>query len=157
MGIEIGLGLAAISMVGGMSEASQAATADRAAIDMATKQKKLEYQQKTMRNNEMVKRVADSQLAEAAGRGYMLASPSFGAMQQEVFRKGGQTYENILTEDKVAMASLEAERENVDNTLYAKLFNLGMSGLSDFNRVASKAPQKSPKSGWSVPMRLTNE
>lgn len=122
MGLEVGIALAVVGYAGNVTSTLQAANAEQSALNLMAKQKTVEYQQKVLRTNDVIKRTADAQIAAATSRGYKLSSPTFNAMQLDVINQGASALEDITTEQEVMKANIAAERENISNTMYSRLF-----------------------------------
>jgi hypothetical protein len=139
MGLEVG---AAIAVVGAVAKgAAQISSANlrRQALELESGQKKIEYQQKTLKNYDQVKKVVDAQTANAAALGYSGASLSLNALQRDVFQTGAETQQNFNIEQNIAQRSIDLEKQSVQTTLYAQLFGDAFGAAGDIVGLNAKA------------------
>jgi hypothetical protein len=111
------------------------------ALDLQAKQNTLAYQQKSVSNLDVTKRVLDRQIAQSTVRGIKPSlSPSFNALQRDTLNTAAKTERNSELEQNLMQQNIDIEKRNVKNTLYAQLFgNAADVGLS-FARLQNKMP-----------------
>lgn len=123
----------------------KAADEQSAALDLQAKEQKLQYQQKTLSNLDVMEKVLDAQTAAMTTRGVAFSSPSFNAIQRATLNIGAKKQQNLDTEQSLGEANIEAEKANVKNTLFAQLFgdvsDVAMAGASIYAKAPKSLPQ----------------
>lgn len=117
-----GLAIQTIAALGKADAQIKAADLQMESLKLEGSQKTIETQQKTLRNYDQIKKIVDTQTANAGALGYMSNSQSFNAIQLDTLRTGARAQENIITEGNIAQLSIENEKRSVKNTLFAQLF-----------------------------------
>lgn len=141
MGLEIAaLVVAGIATAGKVATQNAAAESAEASLDVKANQQTLEYQQKTLSNYDVMEKVLDAQTAAMTTRGTAFSSPSFNAIQRSTLNIGSKNQKNLDIENTIAEANIEAEKENVRNSLHAQLFG----DVEDFAIGALTAASKFP-------------
>jgi hypothetical protein len=123
MGIEVAALVVAGLAVG--AEAAfevKAANAKEHALDLQADQMRLQSQQKTLKNYDVMQKVLDAQIAHQSVTGTAFSSPSFNAIQRETINIGSKAQKNIDIEESLAAANIKIEKENVRSNLFAQLF-----------------------------------
>lgn len=142
MGFEVGAALAIAGAVGKASFGVQASEMRLSALELEGKQKTIEFQQKTLRNYDQVKKVVDAQTATATALGYTGASQSLQAIQMDTFRTGAEEQENLNIENEISQLSIELEKKSVKTSLFAQLFGDVLGGASDVYSLDQKRAKK---------------
>jgi hypothetical protein len=101
---------------------NEAAEARTHALELESKQIKLQTQQKTLNNYAVMEKVLAAQEAAQTIRGTSFSSPSFNAIQRDTFNTGVKRQKNINLEGDIAEENIDIEKRNVRNTLFAQLF-----------------------------------
>lgn len=125
--------LAAIAIgaeVGKIYYQNQDRLANEDALDLQAKQHQIVYQQKQLANISLMKRVLETQTAEASARGVGLGSSSLMAIQRHTFEIGGKENKNLETEKSLVDYNNEVEKSNVKDRFYSQLFGDVISGAS---------------------------
>jgi len=144
MGVEVSIGLAAISAgatVAKMSAEKEAERADLSAINEQSKLQSIQYQQKQLQNLELTDKMLSKQAAQMTTRGVTFNSPSFNAVQTDTINAGAKQSRNDKLAESIGEGSFEAERKNVKRTLHAKLFG----DVAEFSFNAATGIGKLPK------------
>ncbi len=110
-------------------------------LELQRKEQELQYQQKTLANYDMTKKILDTQLAQASTRGISLSSPSLEAIQRDTLNVSSQRQKNLDTEQSILERNARIEKENVQNTLFAELFGDFVETGTAFAGVKSKLPR----------------
>jgi hypothetical protein len=113
-----------------------------AGIKLRNKERELEYEQKTLANYDMTKKILDTQMAQAAGRGVALSSPSIEAIQRDTLNTSAKRQKNLDIEETLIERNARIEKENVQNTLYTELFGDVAQAATSFIGAKSKLPSK---------------
>lgn len=121
----------------------KAADQKNEALDLQAKEQKLQYQQKTLGNLDVMEKVLDAQTAAMTTRGVAFSSPSFNAIQRATLNIGAKKQQNLESEQSLAEANIEAEKANVKNTLFAQLFGDASELAMSAAGIYAKAPQAS--------------
>lgn len=131
--------------IGKMGMEYEAAQAREKALDLQATQQKLQYQQKTLSNLDVMEKVLDAQQAAMTTRGVAFTSPSFNAIQRATLNIGAKKQSNLEIERAIGEENIDIEKENVRNTLYAQLFgdtaNLAMTAASIYTKAPKQLPQ----------------
>lgn len=138
MGIETAAlvlgGIAMASEAGGMVMKVNAANETEKALDLQAKENRLQYQQKTLSNYEMIEKTLDAQTAQQTVRGTAFNSPSFNAIQRDTVNIGSRKQKNLDIEEDLNQRNISIEKQNVRSKLYASLFgdvsNIARSAMS---------------------------
>lgn len=126
--------------VGKMGFEIQAANEQKAALDLQAKQMRLNAQQKTLANIDVMEKVLDAQVAHQSTTGTAFSSPSFNAIQRSTLNIGAKRQKNIDIEGKIAEENIATEKRNVRHSLFAKLFGDVTQGAITAFGVYSKMP-----------------
>lgn len=135
--------IAGVSAAGKGLAQTASASSDMKALQLQREQNMISYQQKTLANLDMTKKIVDADSAEASVRGVGLNSPSLTAIQTNAFNVGAKNQSNLDIEQSLFEKNLKIEKENVRNTLWGNIFG-DAAGIGSDAFMASKA---APKSG----------
>ena len=122
MFLAIAAGISAASTIAGLYETSVAAEGRLEQLSIQNKQRELQMTQKKASVYSQTEKVLDRQIAQATVRGVAMDSPSFNAIQRETLNIGSKNLQNIETEEEFNEYNIKAEKENVRDTLHARLF-----------------------------------
>lgn len=144
MGLETAaIALATISVGAEIAKAGfevKAAGEQQAALDLTSKQIKLNTQQKTLANLDVMEKVLNAQVAHQAVSGTAFSSPSFNAIQRDTLNIGAKKQRNTDIEGDILQANIASEKRNVRNSLFARLFgDVAHAGVTAFG-IYSKMP-----------------
>ena len=143
MGVEVAaLVVAAISVGAEATYEAKAANAKEQALDREADQMRLQSQQKSLKNYDVMQKVLDAQIAHQTTTGTAFASPSFNAIQRNTVNIGSKSEKNIDIEGQLASENIKMEKENVRNNLYAQLFGNVAQVASVAYTGAHNAPSK---------------
>lgn len=137
----------ALMVVAGASKAAQAGVEifgeqeKEEAINLAAKQRELQYQQKTLANYDTTNKILDAQLVQASARGISLGSPSLEAIQRETSNVGARRQANLDIEEDIFERNARIEKENARMSLAAQLFG----DAASFATQAAGAAKAMPK------------
>jgi len=140
------MGLIAASESGKFLFQMQSARAKQAALELQSKQLRLQRNEKMVANYDQVQRVLEAQEAMQTVRGTAFSSPSFNAIQRDTVNVGGRKGQNILLESEIQQNAIDVEKSNVRSTLWAQLFGDVAEGASAMIGVANAAPKASAAS-----------
>jgi hypothetical protein len=144
MGIETAVivmaSVAAGATVGKAAFEVEAANDKISAIDLQSKEIKLQSQQKTLANYDAMEKVIQAQQAHMTTTGTAFSSPSYNAIQRNTLNIGAKKGRNLETEEALEMENLEIEKRNVRNTLYAQLFGDVASLATSAASASAKMP-----------------
>ena len=144
MGIEVAaIVLATVATAGKIGFEAKAAQEKEGALDLQAAQTKLQTQQKTLQNYDVMEKVLDAQIAHMTTTGTAFSSPSFNAIQRDTFNIGAKNQANIDIEGDIIQANIKKEKQNVRNSLYAQLFGDTASFASASIGAYQKMPTKS--------------
>jgi len=145
MGVEIGTALLVMGVAAEGVKAfgqTKAASSQRKALDLQSKQSALKYNQEQINNLDILEKTLQAQEAEATTRGVSLSSQSFSAIQADTLAKGGKQAENLEMEESLYQRGLGIEKKNIKKTLFANLFGDVAAVGFDFAKYASSIPKK---------------
>ncbi len=148
---EFAIALAAIGTVAQMGETVSAADAAKQSLTMQHNQKTLAIEQDRQQTIGKIRDVTAAQEAQATVRGFDFSSPSFNAIQRDTYNKGGTDLKNLTTQGSIMDASYKIEKENINKTMWAKLFGQAASGGSSIAMLQGLKPAKPPVPGASAP------
>ncbi len=141
MGIETAILVAAAATAVESGFQVAAASEKERSLQLQQQQSALQTQQRTLSNLDVMEKTLQAQIAHNTVSGTSASSPSFNAIQRNTLNIGARQAKNIETEGSIANANIEAEKENVRNTLYAQLFgnvaNVAFSAASVKKSAAS--------------------
>lgn len=135
-------GIAIASEVGKSNAEINAAEARERALDLQAKQTAIQTQQKTLQNYDVLQKVIDAQEAHMTVTGTSFSSPSFNAIQRNSENISSKKQKNIDLEGQIAQENIEAEKDNVRNSLHAQLFGNALEGASLAFSAAKSVPTK---------------
>lgn len=128
------------SLIGeGVSQISASESQTRA-LALQHEQELIQYQQKTISNYDSLQKVLQAEEAEATVRGVSLSSPSLGAVARNQMNISAKTQGNLDTQKSIQDENYENEKDNVQDTLFAKLFGDVSSAAEGFFKVTTNAP-----------------
>ena len=117
-----------------------AANEHEKALGLQAKEFKLQNQQKTLSNYDVLQKTIEAQEAHMAASGTAFSSPSFNAIQRSTLNIAAKKQRNTAIEGELEQENIDIEKANVRKTLFAQLFgdtaNLALAGTS----IASKIP-----------------
>lgn len=96
---------------------------DMAALKIQNLESKLQYQQKTLNNLDMVKSAIGKSVVAQASSGNALSSPSFGAYTRGLIKAGGNQQKNLDLEKSITDYNYSVEKRNSRNKLYSSFLN----------------------------------
>jgi hypothetical protein len=140
MGIEVAaLVIAAAATAGKAASEIKAANENENALDLKAQQMRLQTQQKTLQNYDVMEKITQAQIAHMTTTGTAFSSPSFNAIQRKTLNIAAKNQANIDITGELEEENIKIEKQNVKNSLYAQLFG-------DVSTVASAAYSYSAKS-----------
>lgn len=113
--------------------------ATQAALNTQAKLNTLQYGQKILQNYDIQGKIMSTQVAQMAGRGLKLNSPSFQAIEENTYNTAAKGRANINTEKISQDANIAIERQNADLHLEGEIFG----DLSDAAKMGYKANEDS--------------
>ena len=119
----------------------QSARAKQAALELQSKQLRLQRNEKMVANYDQVQRVLEAQEAMQTVKGTSFASPSFNAIQRDTVNVGGRKGKNIMLESDIQEKAIDIEKSNVRSTLWAQLFGDVTEGALAMYGVSNAAPK----------------
>lgn len=126
MGLEVAaLVLGGVAIAGEIGQAdyqSKAAASKQAALDLQGKEIKLQAQQKTLANYDIMEKTIDAQTAHMSTTGQAFASPSYNAIQRNTLNIGAKKAANEAIEGSISEQNVKLEKQNVNSELYSQLF-----------------------------------
>lgn len=121
-------GIGAVGDIAQMHEQQEAELAQENRLDLKSKERQLQYNQKISQNYHHLREVLGKQEAAASSRGYQLSSPSFNAIQRHTMGEAAKKRHNMSLENQINQANINMERHNARNKLrqqdIASSFNL---------------------------------
>ena len=139
MGIEVAaLVIAAAATAGKAVSEIEAANANENALELKAQQTRLQTQQKTLQNYDVMEKVTAAQIAHMTTTGTSFSSPSFNAIQRQTVNIAAKNQANIDITGELEEENIKIEKQNVKNSLYAQLFG-------DVSQVAEAAYSHSAK------------
>jgi predicted dienelactone hydrolase len=144
MGIEVAALVVAGLAVG--AEATfevKAANAKEHALDLEADQMKLQSQQKSLQNYDVMEKVLNAQIAHQTTTGTAFSSPSFNAIQRNTLNIAAKAEKNINIEEELASENIKIEKQNVRDSLYAQLFG----NVAQVASIAYTGARGMPKTG----------
>lgn len=153
--MEFAIALGAISTVAQMGETVSAADAAKKSLALQHNEKTLELEQERQQTIGKIRDVTAAQEAQATVRGFDFSSPSFNAIQRDTYNKGGTDLKNLTTQGSIMDASYKIEKQNINKTMWAKLFGQAASGGTSIAILQGLKPAKPPVPGLPVPNALT--
>lgn len=144
MGIEVAaLAITAIAVGAEATYEAKAAHAKQQALDLEADQMRLQSQQKSLKNYDVMQKVLDAQVAHQTTTGTAFSSPSFNAIQRQTLNIGTKAEKNIDIEQSLAESNIKLEKENVRNSLFAQLFG----NVAQISSVAYTGAHNAPSKG----------
>lgn len=110
------------SEVGNVFVQSAQAKAAQRALDVQAKENQINYNQQSVANYDKILTYIDRQKAVQAASGTASNSPSFGAIQQETFRKGAKAQQNLNLSKSLADRNIDVEKQNVRDKFIGDIF-----------------------------------
>jgi hypothetical protein len=141
MGIEVAaLVIAGVATAGKMGSEIAAANKAQEALDLKASQTRLQTQEKTLQNFDVMEKVLKAQEAHMTTTGTAFSSPSFNAIQANTFNIGAKEQKNIDITGELEEQNIKNQKENVKNNLYAQLFGDVASAAASAYSYSAKAP-----------------
>jgi hypothetical protein len=135
-------GIAIAGEVGQATMQSAAAAEKQKALDLQGKEMRLQSNQKTLANYDVMEKVIQSQQAHMTTTGAAFSSPSYNAIQRNTLNIGAKKGRNDAIEGSLSEENTQIEKANVQNTLYAQLFGDVSQGAKSAAGVYSAMPTK---------------
>lgn len=143
MGLETAaLVVSAVAVAAESAYEIKAANMKKHALDLQAKSMKVETQQKTLKNYDVMEKMLQAQEVHQAMTGTAFSSPSFNAIQLDTLNEGSKRQSNIDIEGSILQANNRMEKQAVGTTLFAQLFGNAASASSTAFTAARNAPSK---------------